>query len=246
MQTVGIIPARYASTRFPGKPLALIGGKPMIQHVTERASKASRLNRLVVATDDRRILEAVRAFGSEALLTREDHPTGTDRLAEAAALLALADDDIVVNIQGDEPLVEASMIDALIEALLSPPECPMATLAFQTQNTEHYHSPHVVKVVTDTSGRALYFSRSPLPFHRDHEAETPLFLKHMGFYAYRHRFLQSFTHLPPGRLEAMEKLEQLRALENGHAIRVALSARDTLGVDTPGDLERLLQHPDWR
>jgi len=241
MQIVGIVPARYASTRFPGKPLALIGGKPMIQHVAERASRASRLSRLLVATDDPRILEAVKAFGGEALLTREDHPTGTDRLAEAATLLNLADDDIVVNIQGDEPLVEASMIDALIEALLSPPQCPMATLAFPSTSTEDYRSPHAVKVVVDTFGRALYFSRSPLPFHRDREAETPPFLKHLGFYAYRHRFLQSFTQLPPGRLEAVEKLEQLRALEHGHAIRVALSPRDTLGVDTPEDLDRLLR-----
>ncbi len=239
MQIVGIIPARYQSSRFPGKPLADIHGKPMIQYVYERACKASRLDRLFAATDDARIMDAVRAFGGEALLTRSDHPSGTDRLAEAGELLKLEDEDIIINIQGDEPLVEPAMIDCLIEAIERAPNCPMATLAYHCQAESDYLNPNVVKLVMDRSGRALYFSRSPLPFRRD-ASDGPLpFLKHLGFYAYRQAFLQLFTKLPPGALEEMEKLEQLRALEHGFQIQVAISPVETHGVDTPEDLERL-------
>ncbi|MGV8074417.1 MAG: 3-deoxy-manno-octulosonate cytidylyltransferase [Syntrophobacteraceae bacterium] len=245
MQIVGIIPARYESSRFPGKPLADILGKPMIRHVYERSSRASRLNRLLVATDDTRIIHAVKIFGGEALLTRNDHQSGTDRLAEAGRLLALSDEDIVVNIQGDEPLVEPAMIDDLIEALEKATNCPMATLAYASRDNADYMSPNVVKVVVDQNGRALYFSRSPLPFRRDISDEPVLFLKHLGFYAYRQAFLQHFTKLPPGRLEQIEKLEQLRAIEHGFSIQVALSSTATHGVDTPEDLERLctMVHP---
>ncbi|NLJ28968.1 MAG: 3-deoxy-manno-octulosonate cytidylyltransferase [Deltaproteobacteria bacterium] len=245
MQIVGIIPARYQSTRFPAKPLAMIHGRPMIQHVYERSRLASRLDRLLVATDDTCILEAVEAFGGEALLTGSHHPSGTDRVAEACRLLNLSDGDIVVNIQGDEPLVEPVMIHLLIEALEKTPRCPMATLGFQTSDERDYLNPNVVKLVMDNSGRALYFSRSPLPCRRD-AGDAPLsFIKHLGFYAYRNAFLQTFTELSPGRLENIEKLEQLRTLEHGYCIRVALSPVETHGIDTPQDLEKLnlIMHP---
>jgi len=212
----------------------------MIQHVYERSRRAARLDRLVVATDDARILEAVEKFGGEALLTRSDHPSGTDRLAEAAGILGLAEDDVVINVQGDEPLVEPVMIECLIEAIEQSSECPMATLAFVSENEVDYQSANVVKVVVDELGRALYFSRSPVPFRRDVSGEPLSFLKHLGFYAYRYGFLKLFTGLPPGRLESLEKLEQLRVLEHGYAIQVALSPVETHGVDTPEDLQRLM------
>lgn len=239
MRIVGVIPARFESSRYPGKPLADIHGKPMIEHVYERSRRALRLERLVVATDDERIAGVVEGFGGEALLTRRDHPSGTDRVAEAAAKLGLGDEDVLVNIQGDEPLVEPVMIERLIEAALKSPQAPMATLAFASKNESDYLSPNVVKVVVDGQGRALYFSRSPIPFRRDDSSEPLEFLKHLGFYAYRHGFLKTFKTLSPGRLETLEKLEQLRALEHGYAIQVALSPVETHGVDTPEDLERL-------
>jgi len=236
MATIGIIPARYESVRFPGKPLADILGKPMIQHVFERSRLTPGLDRLVVATDDLRIAHTVESFGGESVLTRADHPSGSDRLAEACTLLGLADDDIVVNIQGDEPLVEPVMIVRLVEALENHPACPMATLAFESRNEAEYFNPNVVKVVVDRNWRALYFSRSPLPFWRDRGDAIPPFLKHLGFYAYRTGFLLKFTLLAPGDLENTEKLEQLRALEHGYSIQVGLSPMETSGVDTPDDL----------
>lgn len=241
MHTVGIIPARYESSRFPGKPLANIQGRPMIQHVYERTSQASGLDRLFVATDDARIVEAVKAFRGEPILTRSDHPSGTDRVAEACRLLDLSGDDIVVNIQGDEPLVEPSMIHLLVEALKKAPECPMATLGFETCDPGAYLDPNVVKIVRDAGGKALYFSRAPLPHRRDPGTAPFYFLKHLGFYAYRNAFLQTFTQLSPGKYEAEEKLEQLRALEHGFSIQVALSPVETHGIDTPEDLEKLLR-----
>ncbi len=238
MRKAGIIPARYQSTRFPGKPLVDILGKPMIQHVYERSARVSCLDRVLVATDDRRIFDAVRSFGGEAIMTREDHSSGTDRLAEAGLLLGLGDDDIVVNIQGDEPLVEPAMIECLVQSL---GDAPMATLAFQSHDEEEYASPNVVKVVVDRSMKALYFSRSPIPCRRDADGSPLSFLKHLGFYAYRHAFLQRFTRLPAGALETQEKLEQLRTLEHGYPIHVALSPVETHGIDTPRDLERILR-----
>jgi 3-deoxy-manno-octulosonate cytidylyltransferase (CMP-KDO synthetase) len=240
MLIVGMIPARFGSSRFPGKPLAQILGKPMIQHVYERARRANRLNRLLVATDDERILQAVKAFGGEVLLTGVDHLSGTDRLAEAAGLLGLADDDIIVNIQGDEPALEPVMIELLVEALELSPDVPMSTLAFLSHDGKGYLDPNVVKVVVNQHGQALYFSRAPIPYRREVQDGPSSFLKHLGFYSYRHEFLQTFTKLSAGTLENLERLEQLRAMEHGYSIQVALSPVDTRGVDTPEDLQHLL------
>ncbi len=237
MRIVGIIPARYASTRFPGKPLANLAGKPMIQWVYERAGQSSRLDRLLVATDDPRIVEAVTSFGGEALLTSAEHPSGTDRLAETGRRLDLGEDDVVINIQGDEPQLQPIMVDLLADALVESGPCPMATLACESADVIAFANPNVVKVVVDDRWRALYFSRAPIPCRRDRDPTLQPFLRHLGFYAYRQGFLQQFTQLAPGRLERLEQLEQLRALEHGHAIRVALSPVETVGVDNPEDLQ---------
>ncbi|MEJ5363504.1 MAG: 3-deoxy-manno-octulosonate cytidylyltransferase [Desulfosoma sp.] len=244
MAVTAIIPARYASTRFPGKPLAPILGKPMIQWVVERLRGCAALDRIAVASDDERILAVVRSLGADAIPTRSDHPTGTDRLAEAARKLGLGPGDWVVNVQGDEPEVHAAMVDALVRVALEDPQVPMATLAYETADSEAYADPNVVKVVTDRNGRALYFSRAPVPWRRDASDVPVRFLKHLGFYAYRADFLQTFAALPPTPLEVTEKLEQLRALEHGYEIRVGLSPRDSLGIDTPEDLMRL--EARWR
>jgi len=235
---VGIIPARYASKRLPGKPLALIHARPMIQHVYERASGAAALQRLLVATDDPRIQQAVMQFGGEALMTSRDHTSGTDRVAEAARQLALPDDAIVVNIQGDEPLLRPEMIDSLAQILQQESDVFMATLAFPATNTDEFFNPSIVKVVLDSSGRALYFSRAPIPTLRD-ESSGPSYYKHLGFYGYRNGFLQEFTKLPQGALEKRERLEQLRALEHGFHIKVGITPFDSLSVDTPEDLTRV-------
>jgi 3-deoxy-manno-octulosonate cytidylyltransferase (CMP-KDO synthetase) len=240
MRIIGIIPARYASTRFPGKPLVDIAGKPMVQWVYERAQQSSRLDRLLVATDDERILESVITFGGEAILTGSGHPSGTDRLAEAGRLLELGNDDLVINIQGDEPLLQPIMVDLLTDALIRARDCPMATLACESTDAAAFTNPNVVKVVVDDRWRALYFSRAAIPCRRDPDRTLQVFLRHMGFYAYRQGFLQQFTQLEPGKLEQLEQLEQLRALEHGHAIQVALSPVETQGVDTPADLQVIL------
>lgn len=239
MNIVAVIPARYSSTRFPGKPLALIAGRSMIRHVHERTARAGSVHRVITATDDDRIAREVASFGGEWVMTNPDHPSGTDRIAEAARILGLADEDMVVNVQGDEPLVTPDMLQVLVEALEGSPDAAMATLAHPSSSAREYLDPNVVKVVTALDGSALYFSRSPLPFVRDGSQTPTTFLKHLGFYAYRNSFLQAFTALPEGRLEAQEKLEQLRALENGRRIMVAISPDDTHGVDTPQDLDRL-------
>lgn len=247
MQIVGIIPARYQSSRFPGKPLADIHGQPMIARVYENARRALRLDRVLVATDDPRIAGTVESFGGEYVLTSADHPSGTDRVAEAGRLLKLQGDDIAVNIQGDEPLLDPLMIHLLVDALEGSADCPMATLAFASVDATDYGNPNVVKLVVDRHQRALYFSRSPIPCLRNPTGDPLSFLKHLGFYAYRNSFLQTFTTLPEGTLEKLEKLEQLRALEHGYSIKVALSPVDTLGVDTPEDLERVLAFwEEWR
>jgi 3-deoxy-manno-octulosonate cytidylyltransferase (CMP-KDO synthetase) len=236
MKLIALIPARYGSTRFPGKPLALIAGKPLIQRVYEQARQVRDLDDLWVATDDARIRECVEGFGGQAVLTRADHLSGSDRLAEAAHLLDLAPEDIVVNIQGDQPLFPLELIGQLAAPLRRDPEAVMVTPARKLADLELALNPNVVKVVFDRGHRALYFSRSILPFWRD--AGRPYFYRHLGIYAYRVGFLQEFVHLPPGRWEEAEKLEQLRALEHGFPIHIVETAGDTLEVDTPEDLRR--------
>ncbi|WP_297057290.1 3-deoxy-manno-octulosonate cytidylyltransferase [Thermosulfurimonas sp.] len=238
MRIVGIIPARYGSTRFPGKPLADLWGKPLIQHVYERARSSEILEKVVVATDDERILRTVRDFGGEALMTSPEHTCGTERIAEAAGILGLADGDIVVNIQGDQPLLAPEALEDLVRPLLLSGEIPMATLAIPMENPEEIEDPNRVKVVLDRQGRALYFSRSPIPYFRP-PGKSPQYLRHIGLYAYRKEFLDLFVTLPPGELEQAEKLEQLRALENGYPIAVTITPYACPEVDTPEDLERL-------
>ena len=237
MRLVAIIPARFSSTRFPGKPLATLLGRPLIQWVYEQAQRVKELDALWVATDDERIKECVENFGGQALLTRADHPSGSDRLAEAAAKLGLAPEDIVVNIQGDQPVFPTGLINLLAARLRLDCSAVMVTPAKRLTDPQAAADPNVVKVVFDQRGRALYFSRSPLPYWRD--GEKSYFFKHIGIYAYRMEFLQNFVTLPPGRWEAAEKLEQLRALEYGFPIHVVETVGDTLEVDTPEDLRRV-------
>ncbi len=238
MKIVAIIPARYASERFPGKPLALIKGRPMIQHVYLRAKKSPTLEKVVVATDDERIKRAVEEIGGESLMTSPSHRCGTERIAEAADLLRLSEDDIVVNIQGDQPLLEPVVIEELVRPLLLKSEILMATLAVPIKREEEKDDPNRVKVVLDREGFALYFSRSPIPFHRP-PGESPVYLRHIGLYAYRRDFLDVFVRLEPGELEKAEKLEQLRALEYGYRIAVSITKYDFPEVDTPEDLKRV-------
>ena len=228
-----IIPARYGATRFPGKPLADLVGKPLIVHVAERALRARGVAQVAVATDDERIAAAVRAAGATAVMTGAA-ATGTDRVAEAARRLD-PPPEIVVNLQGDEPLIEPEAIEALLSAMADP-AVEMATLARPLDEGE-LERPHVVKVVTDARGDALYFSRAPIP-HRRAGGASPLARAHVGMYAFSRAFLQRFAALPPGRLEAEESLEQLRALEHGFRIRVVDTQYRGFGVDTPEDLER--------
>jgi 3-deoxy-manno-octulosonate cytidylyltransferase (CMP-KDO synthetase) len=237
MRLIALIPARYGSTRFPGKPLAPILGKPLIQRVYEQARQVPHLDGLYVATDDERIRECVEAFGGQVVMTRTDHLSGSDRLAEAAAKLALAPDDLVVNIQGDQPVFPPELISQLAGIFTRDCSAVMATPARRLTDPEVARDPNVVKVVFDHRGRALYFSRSPLPYWR--EAEKTYFFKHLGIYAYRVEFLKQFVTLPPGRWEQAEKLEQLRALEYGFPIHVVETVGDTMEVDTPADLARV-------
>lgn len=234
MNVVGVIPARYRSARLEGKPLALIGGRPMIQHVYERAAESALLSDLRVATDDERIFQAVEAFGGRAVMTSPDCPSGTDRVAEAAAPLAA---DVVVNIQGDEPFLSARVLDQLVEPFREAPALEMTTVARVIEDEAAYEDPNIVKVVRNACGDALYFSRSRIP-HPRRPAEASA-LEHIGLYAFRKEFLLEYARMTPTPLERAEALEQLRALENGRAIRVVVT-RDHLGlsVDTPKDLER--------
>ncbi len=236
---LGVIPARFASSRFPGKPLATIAGKTMLQHVYERASQARYLTSVIVATDDDRIEAEVRRFGGMVRRTRADHPSGTDRVAEVAS----ADSSqLVVNIQGDEPLIDPYAIDAAILAMLDSPDIPMGTLSKRIERDEDHRNPNVVKVVSDRNGDAIYFSRSPIPYIRETGDRASIVrYKHIGLYAYQREFLLGYSDLPVGPLERAERLEQLRALENGYRIRVVETEYDSLGVDTPEDLERVSQ-----
>lgn len=230
MRAVGVIPARYAASRFPGKPLAKIAGRPLVQRVWDGVRTARRLERIVIATDDIRIADACRAFGAEVAMTAATHPTGTDRIAEVATGL---DADIVVNVQGDEPLIEGPVIDAVVTALEGDPEAAMATLAHPAE-PDGVDDPNRVKLVRDQRGRALYFSRSRIPYPRQPGARV---LQHVWIYAYRREFLLEFVRLPQTELECSEQLEQLRALEHGHAIRVAvLEGWRSIPVDVPADI----------
>lgn len=239
-QVVAIIPARYQSNRFKGKPLAEICGKPMIQHVYERAQASSLLTRVAVATDDQRIADCVYGFGGEVVMTRNDHASGTDRLAEAATIMNIREQDVVVNIQGDQPLFPSEIVSQVAQPLLDDPSLPMSTLIYKIIRKEEINDPNHVKTVFDRHGMALYFSRAPIPFQRNpEEAESPTYYKHLGFYAYRKGFLLSFVALPEGEWERFEKLEQLRALEYGYGIKVVLTKHDSIEVDTPADAMRV-------
>lgn len=234
MKAVGVIPARYASTRFPGKPLVDLCGKPMIQRVWEQARKARSLSEVLIATDDKRIALAVRAFGGKAVMTPASCATGTDRIACAVRGMKAG---LVVNIQGDEPLLDPSCIDQLVALLKRHPAAGMATLCHEIKDPKELGNPNSVKVVMDGKGKALYFSRAPIPFPRQIEGFRPA--KHIGLYAYRLPFLRRFVRLKPSPLEKLENLEQLRALENGYAIQVGWSKKPSQAVDTPADAARV-------
>lgn len=241
MKTAVVIPARYASTRLPAKALLRQTGKYLVQHVYEQARRSKRVDEVIVATDDPRILAAVEGFGGRVVLTRRDHPSGSDRVAEVAARL---DADIIINVQGDEPLIDPQAIDRLPALLEKDPTAAMATLATPLREMEQWLNPNCVKVVTDGSGQALYFSRSPIPYVRDGQPdfrkEPPMFLQHLGIYAYRREFLLRLAKLPPTRLEQLEKLEQLRVLSAGQRIQVGIVPRPSIGVDTMEDYERFV------
>jgi 3-deoxy-manno-octulosonate cytidylyltransferase (CMP-KDO synthetase) len=238
MSHVAVIPARYASVRFPGKALAVVGGKPLVQHVWERARLLTTVERVLVATDDDRIATAVRGFGGTAVMTRPDHPSGTDRVAEAVRGQAA---ELVVNLQGDEPVFDVKAVDELVRLMASDPTIEMGTLAHPIQSEAEFgDATGPNKVVLDQAGFALYFSRAPIPYRRQPGLVTPL--RHIGIYVFRAPFLQRFAALSPTPLERTETLEQLRALEHGVRIRVLVTPHASLGVDTPADLERLAAH----
>jgi 3-deoxy-manno-octulosonate cytidylyltransferase (CMP-KDO synthetase) len=240
MNVLAVIPARYASTRFPGKPLTPIAGKTMIERVWERARRASLVSRVVVATDDERIAAAVRSFGGEVAHTRGDHRSGTERVAEVAA--ATPDAEIVANVQGDMPLIEPGAIDAAIEAVSADEEVKLGTLAVPITNPADIMDPNIVKTVLDFDGNALYFSRAPIPWVRDRGGPVHAkHLKHVGLYVFRREALLEFATFPQGDLERIEQLEQLRWLENGYRIRVAETEYKTVEVDTPEDVKKVEQ-----
>jgi 3-deoxy-manno-octulosonate cytidylyltransferase (CMP-KDO synthetase) len=233
---LGVVPARFASSRFPGKVLASLAGKSMLQHVYERASLATYLTSVLIATDDERVAAEARRFGARVRMTRGDHRSGTDRVAEVASADPAS---LIVNIQGDEPLIDPAAIDAAILPLVHDPDIQMCTLKKRIENRHEITDPHVVKVVTDRAGNALFFSRNPIPYRPLENGAT--YYKHIGLYVYRRDFLLAYPALPVGPLEEAESLEQLRALENCHPIRVVETEYDSLGVDTPEDLERVAQ-----
>jgi len=243
MKIVAIIPARYGSKRFPGKPLVKIAGRPMIQRVYEQAKKSSKLDDVFVATDDERIKACVMEFGGKAIMTSLTHSSGTDRVYEAAMTIGLDGEDIVINIQGDQPLFPPDLVERLVEPLEKDPELAISTPCHFVHGSEEAANPNHVKVVTDSRGYALYFSRAAIPYHRDLEA-MPRYAKHLGIYAYRMRFLARYNSLPEGYLEQTEKLEQLRALEHGFRIMVVESPTDSVEVDVEADIsnvERLIK-----
>jgi 3-deoxy-manno-octulosonate cytidylyltransferase (CMP-KDO synthetase) len=240
LKIVAFIPARYQSKRFMGKPLALIAGKPIIQHVFQRSKECPELDEIYVATDDLRIYECVNEFGGHAIMTNEGHQSGTDRIAEAAEKINLADRDIVVNIQGDQPIFQPSILSDLIQALIEDPAIHMSTLMYKIKDDQELRDTNKVKVVVNNNGYAIYFSRLPIPFYRDEKSKA-IHYKHLGLYAYRKEFLLSFTNLSYGLLEEAEKLEQLRVLEHGFRIKVVETAFDSIEVDTPEDIKMVEQ-----
>lgn len=250
MKVVAIIPARYGSTRFEGKPLAHILGKPMIQWVYEGVCQSKLIEEAIVATDDQRISDVVQSFGAKAIMTSPDHSTGTDRVAEVARRLRA---EIIVNAQGDEPLIKGSIIDKAIRPFFADDTLPMSTLVTKIDEVKDWLNPHIVKVVMDQKGFALYFSRSPIPFPRDLQIDRlesnpfgtkrPLpqkVFKHIGVYVYRRKFLQQFSKMKPTPLEKLEKLEQLRVLENGYRIKCASVDYEPICVDTPEDIQKVV------
>jgi len=230
---VGIIPARWASSRFPGKPLHPLLGKPLLQHVIERASQCREIDELIVATDDERISDLCKALGTRVARTRADHPSGTDRIAEAASQADTATH--IINIQGDEPLLDPELVDTLARTLRDDPGLPMITAASPLGDPDLIADPNIVKVTLDRLHNALYFSRSPIPFRRDPADHLPTY-RHLGLYGYRLDFLRHFVSLPPSALEIAEGLEQLRALEDGATIRVHLTEHDAIGLDSPDQI----------
>jgi 3-deoxy-manno-octulosonate cytidylyltransferase (CMP-KDO synthetase) len=240
-RTVAVVPARYGSTRLPGKPLVMIAGKPMIQHVVERVSLAKLVERVVVATDDQRIVDAVQTFGGEAVMTSRDCQSGTDRIAEV--MRNETDVDIVVNVQGDEPLIPPTMIDAAIKPLWDDPMILVGTLVRRIHDMAELDDPAVPKVALDRSGRCLYFTRSTIPYGRDLPFEAWLahhtYFRHIGIYVFRRSFLLKYASLQQTPLELTERLEQLRILEHGYSIHAAVTEEESMAVDTPADLERV-------
>jgi 3-deoxy-manno-octulosonate cytidylyltransferase (CMP-KDO synthetase) len=243
MKTIGIIPARFASTRFPGKPLAIIHGKSMIQRVYEKAESASKLDRIVVATDDERIVAEVKSFGGNVVMTRTDHVSGTDRCYEALQQQT-SDFDAVVNIQGDEPFIQPEQINQVV-SLLETGNTQISTLAFKILSEEELFNQNSVKVIFAPSGKAIYFSRHPIPFLRNivqsEWFNNHSYYKHLGIYGYLYGALKTITQLPPSPLEKAESLEQLRWLENGISITVGITETESYGIDTPADLEKVLK-----
>jgi 3-deoxy-manno-octulosonate cytidylyltransferase (CMP-KDO synthetase) len=239
---IAVIPARYAATRLPGKPLVDLAGKSMIEHVWERARRAKRISRVIIATDDDRILQAAAGFGAEAVMTRSEHRSGTERVAEVAVSSTHDGDEIFVNVQGDEPLVEPDAIDTLVEAIELDENVSIATLMVPISKPADIMDPNIVKVVLDFDDNALYFSRAPIPWVRDREAPVHVqHKKHLGLYAFRRTALLDFPTLPLGDLERVEQLEQLRWMENGYKIRVAETEHDSVSVDVPEDVARVEQ-----
>lgn len=240
-RAIAVIPARYASVRFPGKALAEVGGKPLIQHTWERAGELTAVERVLVATDDERIASAVRTFGGTVVMTSADHPSGTDRVAQA---VRGSTEDLVVNLQGDEPTFDVNAVDQLVRLMAEDPAIQMGTLAHPIAGADEHGDPNAVKVVMDQAGYALLFSRAPIPFARRRGLVAPL--RHIGIYVFRREFLERFAQLRPTPLEQTEALEQLRALEHGVRIRIVLTPQASIGVDTPADLARLAAHLDGR
>ena len=238
MSVIAIIPARYDSTRFPGKPLAKIAGKPMILRVYQCAEACPDVSNVYVATDDDRIFNCVKDFGGKSIMTKKEHLSGTDRIAEAALKLDLKDDDIIVNIQGDQPTFKPDIISDLLSPFNEDMGISMCTLMHRISNENEIQNSNAVKVITDKYGFAIYFSRYPIPFYRD-SGSSQIYFKHLGLYAYRMDFLLEFTSLPKSSLEEAEKLEQLRAIENGFKIRVKETSFNSLEVDCPEDIKKV-------